>query len=395
MWGCVLLLGSGPGYGQQRACAAESAISSGVPAVFPDHSVLPRTAPCIPVVFHLVSNGEDEHFSDLEFIAQLDVLNRDFQLRGENLVRIPGAFRDVAADAKICFCLAAEDPAGSPTTGIVRRETTVRDIGSAISPEGRRRIHYDFLGGSDAWDPDRYVNIWVGAMDGVIGFATFPGEAAFPEEDGVIIDPAFFGTLRPSPANAPNRGHTLTHEMGHYLNLHHLWGANNSPCEEGDFVDDTPVQEGPHFGCPSHPVISCGSPDMFMNFMDFTSDECIAFFTHGQVQRMHLCLDHLRTGLTGGTVACHLPSPDIHGDLEDSIVTSFLKDRQAILVRQTRPTAERIEITVFAYDGRLLGEYRIKGESTLLIPADSFSTGFIVLLFQAGNDFFSRKIALY
>ncbi len=391
----ICLLAGGLLHAQERQCTTVNVATQPGGNQQEGQIVTQRSWPSVPVVFHIISRLPESDFSDLEVQAQLDVLNRDFQLRGENLGRVPEEFRELAAPMDIRFCLAAEDPAGNPSTGIIRRQTSIPDIGSAFNPEGRRRIHYDFLGGSDAWDPERYVNIWVGEMEGVIGFATFPNQAPFPEEDGIIIDPAYFGTLRPAGQTGANRGHTLTHEMGHYLNLQHLWGANDSACEEDDQVEDTPIQSGPHFGCPAHPVVSCGTPDMFMNFMDFTNDACLAFFTVGQVSRMAQSLEYQRTTLGTGLVVCHEPETTVPPDLESKLITSYLPERKVILARLMDPFETRVEISCYTIDGRQVAEYDLEGEYTLLIPTRGIPGGFLVLWIRTDSTRFSRKIVLY
>nr|WP_218155326.1 M43 family zinc metalloprotease [Chitinophaga sp. YR627] len=137
------------------------------------------------------------------------------------------------------------------------------------------------------------MNIWiVGAMSGgVIGYAQFPGGAA--ATDGVVIADDCFGNT--GTATSPfNKGRTATHEIGHWLNLRHIWG--DATCGN-DFVGDTPTQNAPNYGCPGYPHLStcAGNPiEMTMNYMDYTDDRCMYMFTAGQKTRM------LATFLTGG-----------------------------------------------------------------------------------------------
>jgi len=382
------------GLSQVNHCMVEPSVPNQQIGLQPD-LLQSRSELIIPVVFHIVFSDQSNDFSDLEISAQIDVLNRDFSLMNENLFQIPDQFKPNASNTGIRFCLARTNPSGKETNGITRTMTSITNIGSSISPEGRKRIHYSFLGGQDAWDPDRYLNIWVGDMESVIGFASFPGEAPFFEEDGVIIDPAYFGVLRPAVSNQPNKGHTLTHEIGHYLNLQHLWGANNSNCEEDDLVSDTPLQEGPNFGCPIHPIQSCGSADMFMNFMDFSNDKCIAFFTHGQTDRMRQTLMSTRKGLLSGFVSCHNPGMLDEDAFKQNFNFHYLRDVSAILVRQVEPTSSTIKIECFGVDGRLYSEYQFEGERTFLIPTEYLPTGTLVLRVSRMDVHFSQMIVLY
>ena len=89
----------------------------------------------------------------------------------------------------------------------------------------------------------------------------------------------------PGGSAAPyNLGRTATHEVGHYLNLRHIWGDGR--CRQDDFVTDTPSSDGANYGCPSYPTVNCSSTDMTMNYMDYTDDGCMYMFTDGQRNRM-------------------------------------------------------------------------------------------------------------
>ena len=140
------------------------------------------------------------------------------------------------------------------------------------------------FGGDNGWDPRSYLNIWVcNLVSNLLGYSTFPGAAQ--NKDGVVIRTDVFG---PNNYSAYNLGRTTTHEIGHWLNLKHLWG--DADCGD-DGVDDTPKQKTYNNGCPSFPETknACGSNttgDMFMDFMDFSDDACMQMFTKGQRQRM-------------------------------------------------------------------------------------------------------------
>ena len=81
-----------------------------------------------------------------------------------------------------------------------------------------------------------------------------------------------------------DKGRTTTHEVGHYLNLRHIWGDGR--CNRDDFVSDTPTSDAPNYGCPSFPTTNCRSTDMTMNYMDYTNDACMNMFSVGQKTRM-------------------------------------------------------------------------------------------------------------
>lgn len=140
-------------------------------------------------------------------------------------------------------------------------------------------------GGLDAWPRDQYLNLWVCDLSGgLLGYAQFPGGAA--ATDGVVCDYQYFGTIGSS---APfNKGRTATHEVGHWLNLYHIWGDDGTACTGSDLVADTPNQADENYGCPVFPAVSCSNGpngDMFMNYMDYTDDACMNMFTAGQKAR--------------------------------------------------------------------------------------------------------------
>ncbi len=252
-----------------------------------------RSPVALPVVVHILWHRPEENIPDEQVLSQLDALNLDFQALNGDLANVPSIFQDRIASVDFHFCLATVDPTGAPTSGITRTYTD-----NSIGIGGTPNIHYDGLGGKDAWDPNRYINIWVARFaGGVGGTAAFPGQAV-PAEDGIEVDFRQFGTVGTEPPY--HLGRTLTHEMGHFFNLHHLWGpAFDSCCEEDDFVSDTPVSCDSYLGTCPVPTLpsSCSEPDMYMNFMNFTDDACMALFTPGQRDRMWAALQQARPGL--------------------------------------------------------------------------------------------------
>lgn len=248
----------------------------------------------VQVVVHIVANNASDNLSDEQVRSQISILNQDFRKLNPDQEKIPVEFGGIAADVGIEFCLASADPRGNPTSGITRRQTSWPNIGNLETGDGRKRVCYNALGGSDAWDSKRYLNIWVAKLgNGLLGFATFPGSAA-AGEDGVFVDPRYFGLSTSVPHNL---GRTCTHEVGHYFNLRHIWGISSGSCNDEDGVEDTPTQRDAFRGCPAFPQLSCGNRAMFMNFMDYTDDACMHLFTEGQKERMLATLTVARKGL--------------------------------------------------------------------------------------------------
>ena len=243
----------------------------------------------IPVVFHVLYNTSVQNISDNQIMSQLNVLNEDFNRTNSDAFNTPTDFAAIVSSMQINFCLAKRTPNGTPTTGIIRQQTNTSSFALFDTS-----IHYNSLGGSDAWDSQKYLNIWISNISGgILGWAQFP-DAGNINTDGVVIDYRHFGTT--GTAISPyDLGRTTTHEVGHYFNLFHIWGDNNCG---NDWVSDTPIQEEANFGCKTHPHVSCNnSGDMFMNFMDYTNDNCMNSFTLGQRNRVWNSINMYRSDL--------------------------------------------------------------------------------------------------
>jgi hypothetical protein len=263
----------------------------------------------IPVVVHVVYNTTQENISDAQIQSQITVLNQDFRKLNADVANTPAAFAGLAGDSQIEFCLASVDPNGNATNGVLRVPTTATSFGT------NNTVKSSTSGGSNAWNASRYLNMWVCDISGsILGYAQFPGGSA--STDGVVIDYQYFGTI--GTATAPfNKGRTATHEVGHWLNLFHIWGDDGTGCTGSDQVTDTPNAAGSNVGCPAFPRVTCSNGpngDMFMNYMDYTDDACMYMFSNGQVSRMRAMF------ATGGARAslltsngCGTPTPVLCG----------------------------------------------------------------------------------
>lgn len=245
----------------------------------------------IQVVVHVVYKDPAHNISDAQIKSQLKVLNEDYRAKNTDRKKVPACWQSLIADARIEFVLASKDPKGKPTSGITRTQTTVDTFRSDDTVKSSK------TGGADPWPSKKYLNLWVCALgDGLLGYAQFPG---MPEKtDGVVILNTAFGTT--GITEAPfNKGRTATHEIGHWLNLNHIWGDQNN-CTGSDHVNDTPNAKLPNFGKPKFPHISCGNApngDMFVNYMDYVDDDAMHMFTPGQVARMHATLSGPRASV--------------------------------------------------------------------------------------------------
>jgi hypothetical protein len=238
----------------------------------------------IPTVVHVVYKKPAENISDAQVKSQIAVLNKDFRATNLDKSKVPQVWKSLLADANVQFALAKKDPKGKATTGITRTKTARDSFGTGNAVKKATQ------GGADAWPTDRYLNIWVcNLAESLLGYAQFPGGPA--ATDGVVILYTAFGTN--GAAAAPfNLGRTATHEVGHWLNLRHIWGDRND-CGGTDFCVDTPNQQLPNTGKPAFPKMSCNNGpngDMFMNYMDYVDDDSMYMFTATQVTRMNATL---------------------------------------------------------------------------------------------------------
>lgn len=247
----------------------------------------------IPVVVHVVMPNPAQ-VTDAQIQSQIDVLNADFAGLNEDSTRIPNAFKPLFGKSMLRFCLARRDEKGDATNGIVRVSSNTASV-----PGLRDPVKFTCNGGSDAWDPTQYLNIWVAQVPnqflGYSFFASDPLSVIPLNERGFVTSTSSFG--KGGTAQAPyNLGRTGTHEIGHFFDLDHTWGPNNcggaQNCTDDDGVNDTPRQLTCNFGAPpaDSVITDACSPIapgiMWMNYMDYVDDRAMVMFTTGQVNRM-------------------------------------------------------------------------------------------------------------
>lgn len=267
----------------------------------------------IPVVFHVVytSSKPETNISDAQLASQLKILNEDYRRQNEDASETLSDFSNIVADSEIEFCLASTDPNGNATTGIIRTSTTKTSFDA-----DENDIKFANSGGQDAWPANKYLNIWICnkicCIDGqstILGYAQFPGGS--PETDGVVL--AHYVVGNTGTATYPyDKGRTATHEVGHWLNLRHIWG-DDPDCFYDDAVSDTPKAADAHYQCWLDDNTCTDSPvdmlDMVQNYMDYTEDACLNAFTKGQKNRMRALFDpgQARASLLNST-ACSTTS---------------------------------------------------------------------------------------
>jgi Pregnancy-associated plasma protein-A len=222
----------------------------------------------IPVVVNVLYNTTAENISLTQIQSQIDVLNKDFNALNSDYNSVPALFSGVKANIGISFVL----------DQVIRKATTKTSWGTRDTMKKTSR------GGLDPTSPTTKLNLWACTIGGgILGYAQFPGGSS--ATDGVVIDSKYFG-LSGSGAVPYDLGRTATHEVGHWMNLRHIWG--DATCGS-DLVDDTPTHDSANFGVPTYPHYSTctGTPvEMTMNYMDYTDDRGMYMFSLGQKSRM-------------------------------------------------------------------------------------------------------------
>lgn len=218
----------------------------------------------IPVIVNILEDAAHP-VTQAHIDSQIAILNKDFNNNNPKTVGVPAEFAGLVANTNITYTLA----------GVNRKASTKATWGTNDSMKSASQ------GGINATDPSTYLNIWVCEIGGgILGYAQFPGGAL--ATDGVVIGSDFLGEN--AAGGVYGHGRTATHEIGHWLNLRHIWGDGR--CQQDDFVTDTPSSDRANYGCPTYPTVHCQSADMTMNYMDYTYDDCMYMFSNGQNDRM-------------------------------------------------------------------------------------------------------------
>ncbi|HUR64752.1 MAG TPA: M43 family zinc metalloprotease [Chitinophagaceae bacterium] len=332
----------------------------------------------IPVVIHNLYHYPSEKISDDQVMSQIASLNQCFRRRSADTTNTPSYFRSLAADCRIEFVLAISAPGRKSTSGIIRKYTPIKEW------EADDKMKFSSEMGDDAWDPKSYLNIWVCNLNRVAGYASVPGDEA--NKDGVVIGIPAFGTI--NTQTGYEMGKTAVHEIGHWLGLKHIWG--DQYCGD-DGVADTPKQAGYNVDCPGVINITCGNGpygDMYMNYMDLTSDACMNIFTQGQKTRMRSLF------ASGGIRNPILTSQGLMPPLIQEI--PLPEEDPKWLNPQLYPNPASSQLTLdLAYDTRWMGKtirvLNLQGQSVMTVLVTSKNQKIDLSKLQAGLYFLAAK----
>ena len=300
----------------------------------------------IPVVVHVVHGGQPigtaPNITDAQVQSQITVLNQDFR----KMLGTPGYNTNpVGADVEIEFVLALQDPNGNPTNGIDRVNFcqptwSMADIESTVKP-------------ATIWDPTQYLNMWSVQFSNsvLLGYAQPPNASGLAgldtsggsaNTDGVVASYNAFGSKTYDTGNTFlldavfNKGRTMTHEIGHFLGLRHIWGdgdgdeASNLPdCSASDYCADTPQVGWEHYTCGTFDTCpSAAGNDMPENYMDYTDDACMNIFTQNQKDRITVIMGNaarrssLKTSTKANAIALFTIDAEVKIEGGNCIVTT-------------------------------------------------------------------------
>jgi len=236
----------------------------------------------IPVVFHVLHQYGLENISDDQIKDGIRCMTEDFRKQNADWSSTVAVFQCISADSEIEFRLAQKNPNGNFTKGIDRIVSTLTNVtGTSTSSKNAAKLN--------PWPRANYLNIWVvkSFADGIAGYAQFPGSGA-TATDGIMLLSDYVGAIGTS---STYRSHTLTHEVGHFLNLNHIWDccSNIGTTCGSDGVTDTPTTRGHDNTCTTASPCNTGVPENAQNFMDYSY--CYTMFTQGQATRMRAALN--------------------------------------------------------------------------------------------------------
>lgn len=341
----------------------------------------------IPLVFHVFNRaGAIKKIGESEVYYQIDKLNEAFSGENFDLSRVPKEFLPFIGKSKIRFCLGYQIKDGKKERGIIIKTIDIENFGDELTElsNQRKKVKHNSYGGSDQWDSNIYINVWVSELskfDGTTDPLGLPVE--FKNEEGIVIDP--------ETIDISKKGKVLVHEMGHYFSLLHIWGNKDDECTEDDGVSDTPMQFGPYYGCPHWPQYSCNTSNMYVNYMDYTDEFCSLMFTKEQVVKMENCISIIRPELMKQEY-CYsfLPGENFLTDI------FILQDVSFISIIYENIIHPDIKISLYSVSGeKVLSSVIKNGEISYSIDKVNISSGIYILYLESENMRDFRKLAIF
>lgn len=325
-----------------------------------------------PVVVHVIETSNSPLVSDREITGLLDILNNDFdtnidlsrpelEVVGSRLGKV--GFR---------FKLAEIGPNGIPANGIIRKATVIDNIGDFLSQDEPSMVKTSVGGGSDPWDVDNYINIWISERNISLG-ATVAENSVSQDIEGLVLS---FEAVKSFPK-------TIAHEMGHYFGLLHPWGNTTGCDNEDDGIADTPFQESPNFNCRSG--TNCGVKFTPGNIMDFGSDDCLLYFTKLQASSMQHFASQFKKNLI---------------ESDNCFFNNFPRQTNNVFINNTSANIEVYienpasleKAILYDFSGKVFKSRTVGGQDFLNIPTDGIPPGVYVLRLTGNNSEFAQKI---
>jgi hypothetical protein len=347
-----------------------------------------NTSVTIPVIVHVVYNTTEQNISDDQVQSQIDVLNEDFTATNKDYNGYDAGYGSVKGDMSIKFCVVQ-----------IRHVATTRK-----SFPANDNVKKTKQGGDDAIDPEHTLNIWVCNLgQNLLGYAQFPGGPA--NTFGIVILYSAFGRgTQYNLLSAYNLGRTATHEIGHCLGLRHIWG--DATCGN-DFVDDTPLHNTANFGCPGegHRSTCTGTPlEMWMNYMDYTDDRCMYFFSDGQVARADFFMNSDPQLLTivnsGACTAGHklITSQQTVPEMKNVMVTLYPTFTTGLVtVDYSAANSGLVQLNIYNQAGMLVLKQQmavVTGANSKQLDLGNLMNGFYLVQINQNNRRVTQKIII-